>query len=379
MLEFLINLSINIWQTTVQMAPALLFGFLVAGILSVCISSDYVKRHLGGHGFLPVIKAAILGVPLPLCSCSVLPVATSLRKSGASRGAVTAFLISTPETGVDSIAATYGVLGPVMGIFRPFSAFVSALIGGIIAELFDNKEDAVEKEREVTLTASESSCCHCSCSKEETSPAVEEEPHSCCHADSETGLESGNIIVRILHYGFIRLFDTIALPLLGGLLAAGLINMLIPDNFFAALSGGGLVTMLLMMLVGLPLYVCATASVPIAAAFIMKGISPGAALVFLLTGPSTNIAALGAISQMLGKKHTIIFLLSIAGCALLAGTVLDMIYAYTGQTGISAMEHHHDEAPGIFSIVSAVVLLALMALSCVRRFKGQADSCCSGK
>lgn len=312
-----------------EMAPYLLFGFFAAGVLSVFISAETVEKHLGGRGLGPVLKAAFWGVPLPLCSCSVIPVATSLRRHGAGRGATTAFLLSTPQTGVDSILVTYGLLGPVFAIFRPLAAFVTGLVGGALVNALGNGNGAGGGDQ--------AEACHDEC---------------CAHK------EQPGRFVRALYYGFVTLPRDIGKELIIGLLIAGLITALVPQDFFAEAIGPGLLQMLLMMAVGIPIYVCATASVPIAAALILKGVSPGAAFVFLMTGPATNAATIATIRKILGTRSAAIYLLTVAGMALVWGVLLDYVF---GVSGMVLHHHVHWMMPAWVRVGGSVTLLAVLA------------------
>ena len=278
MYEIVISIITESWAVLGQMAPYLLLGFFAAGILSVCLSPAWVERHLGGRGPAPVIKASLFGVPLPLCSCGVLPVATSIRRHGASPAATTAFLLSTPQTGVDSIAVTYALLGPLFAIFRPIAAFVTGIAGGYFVQVFGESQHSTE------TTDSNPPCCH--------------EP--CCDKVSQQ-----NVIVRSLRYGFITLARDISGPLLIGVLIAGGIAALVPADSLTAYLGGGVLSILILMAVGVPIYVCATASVPIAYGFMQMGASSGAALAFLIAGPATNPAAFTTIWKVLGGKTAV--------------------------------------------------------------------------
>lgn len=330
MYTIVLNIFLDFWQVFQEMAPYLLFGFFMAGLLSVCISPATVEKHLGGHGIWPVVKAALLGVPLPLCSCGVIPVAASLRRHGASRGATIAFLISTPQTGVDSILVTLSLLGPVFAIFRPVVAFISGIVGGALSVFFDIPEK-----------------------KQYNSASRGDDEYS---SDSE----NSNKLVRIFKYGFVTIPQDIAKALLVGLLIAGLITSIIPDDFFSGVLGTGIGAMLVMMACGIPMYVCATASVPIAVALIAKGVSPGAALVFLMTGPATNAATVATIWQSLGRRSAIIYLVSVAMTALASGLLLDGII----HAGVVPPMHHMGwMMPHAFNTVAAFVLLGVLGFA----------------
>lgn len=330
------------WNTLCEMAPYLLFGFFVAGLLSVFVSQEVVERHLGGRGIWPVVKASFLGVPLPLCSCSVIPVMTSLRRHGASKGAAVSFLLSTPQTGVDSIMATLGLLGPVFAVFRPFAAFISGVIGGGLVDRMNEPD-----------VADGMSPGHC-----------EEE---CCSNTSKRPK-----LIRAFQYGFIILPKDIARALVVGLIIAGVIGAVIPASFFSNVLGTGITAMIVMMFLGIPVYVCATASIPIAAAMMMKGITPGAALVFLMTGPATNAATITTVWRVLGRRTAWIYLIVVAGTALCFGLLLDWLF---GTIGIPAGGMTHWMLPQGVKIASAIVLMIILGNS----FIGPKKACAHEK
>ncbi len=365
--DFLLRLAVDFWATVGEMAPYLLFGFFVAGLLSVFVSPKMVERHLGGRGFLPVLKATLFGVPLPLCSCGVIPVAMSLRKHGASKGPTISFLLSTPQTGVDSILVTYSLLGPVFAIFRPLAALVTGLIGGVLVDLFgQSPEDGRQSPEDGSLRMADGgqrtedgrptteNDAACNPQSEIRNPKSEASGECCCCHHTATPLRK---LLSGLKYGFVSLPREIGKPLLVGLAIAALIATVVPDDFFAARLGRGLPAMLVMMLIGIPMYVCASASVPVAAALILKGLSPGAALVFLITGPGTNAAGLATIWNTLGRRTALLYLLTVAGCALAAGVVLDAILH---SIDIGVASHMHQMGPSVVQHLSAVVLLAVL-------------------
>ncbi len=344
MAETVLTTAVEFWNALCEMAPYLLFGFLVAGALSVLISPEAVERHLGGGGMWPVVKATIFGIPLPLCSCGVIPVAASLRRHGSSRAATTAFLLSTPQTGVDSILVTFSLLGSVFAVFRPLAALVTGVVGGwLVTLLGSDKENATEP-----------------------APRCDD---PCCSDDDRHGR-----LNRAIRYGFVTLPQDIAKPLFIGLAVAGVIAALVPDDYFAGILGSGLLAMLVMMLIGLPVYVCATASVPVAAALIAKGVSPGAALVFLMTGPATNAAAVTTIWKVTGRRTAIIYLGTVALTALAAGTMLDYVFAIRSATAAPGMPWM---LPGFVKTASAFVLLGVLGAAVVRPLFGRAPTALS--
>ena len=339
-----------LWAIFGDMAPYLILGFVIAGILSVVISQATVEKHIGVPGAASIIKASLFGIPLPLCSCGVIPVGMSLRRHGAGRGASTAFIITTPEIGVDSLLVTYSLLGPLFAVIRVVAAFVTGIAGGLLVNAMDSRDDrrAGFPER-VKPAACTGECC-------------------------APGNGGKNRVRRALTYGLVTLPKDIGAYLFWGLLAAAAISALVPQNYLSTYLGGGLMAMLVMMLVGIPMYVCSTASVPIAAAFMAAGVSPGAALVFLMTGPATNAATITTVWNVLGRRTAIIYLGVIAGGSLLSGLLLDALAfgmaSNLTQTGVF-------ELPGWFKSASAVVLLALLAPALFKRFgKKQAHGTC---
>jgi len=315
----------------------LLIGFGVAGILRHVLSEDKFLRWFGKDNFGSVMLASILGVPLPLCSCSVLPVAVAMRKRGASRGAVTSFVISTPETGVDSIMLTYALLDPIMTVVRPVAAFFTALFAGTVVSWFGRKgmldsDDQLaplnggdgEKNGESSdggAATDDSPGCGCSC---ESSSA----DGGSCDGDS-AGAPRGakGYLFNILHYGYVTLPNDLVSVLCFAFVCSGLIAIAIPDTFFETPIAQGFPGMLIMLIVGVPFYICATASTPIAAMLMLKGLSPGAALVFLLAGPATNLGSIFALAKYLGKRTIAIYLACIGVVCLVLGSLVNRIYA----------------------------------------------------
>jgi uncharacterized protein len=335
--DILIDIVRESWSVLGQMAPYLLFGFLAAGLLSVCISPEFVERHLGGRGFGPVLKAALLGVPLPLCSCGVIPVSASFYRHGASRAATTSFLLSTPQTGIDSIAITYALLGLVFAVFRPVAALATGLFGGLL----------------VLLLAEPS---HSGANAGAKPPDCTE---ACC---TERGQR--NVVWRALHYGFVVLPKDIGISLLVGVAIAGVIGALVPPNQWRPYIGGGIVSIVLMMALGIPLYVCASASVPIAAGLMHAGASPGAALAFLIAGPATNAATITTIWKLLGSRTALVYLLTIAISAVACGLMLDWMAPPIPAIVSCAAPHAHEAMGGSWeTTLWAIALLAVLACS----------------
>ena len=284
-----------------EMSPYLLLGFFFAGVMHAFIPGMVYNRYLGGKGFKSVFYGALFGIPLPLCSCGVLPTAMSLRKQGASKGATASFLISTPETGVDSIIATYSVLGLPFAVIRPVAAFCNAIMGGWLINKFGDKDEVVP------VDASAKTCC-------------------CHHKQEETHHEGFLGKMReALRFGFVEMIEDIGKWLVIGLVIAGLITVFVPDEFFALFRGNTQLSMLLVLCIAIPMYICATGSIPIAVALMMKGLTPGAALVLLMAGPACNMASILVINKTLGRKSLVLYLVSIITMAILWGHVVDYL------------------------------------------------------
>lgn len=327
----------EMWKIFLDAAPYLFLGFGVAGLLHIFIPGEKIMNYLGASAgkFRSVINASIAGIPLPICSCGIVPTAISLRKRGATRGATVSFLISTPETGVDSIAITYALLDPIMTVFRPIAAFVTALAAGITNNMLIKDED----------------------------PADPEETASCTCSTCSTLSEDPGFAERIyagIRYAYLDLLGEISGWLIVGILLAGIISYAIPDSLIQSYLGGGLASMLAMLVVGIPLYICATASTPIAAALIAKGMSPGTAFVFLLAGPATNAVTITMVARFLGKRSAALYLALIAICSVALGLALDFLYLEMGIETTAIAGCVSEVLPHEVKLLFAVLMLLAM-------------------
>ena len=297
-----------------EMSPYLLLGFFFAGVMHAFIPSMMYNRYLGGKGFKSVFYGALLGMPLPLCSCGVIPTAMSLRKQGASRGATASFLIATPETGVDSIIATYSILGLPFAIIRPIAALCNAIMGGWLIDNFGDKEEVVSAD-----TSAKHCCCHNEHNHEECTCS--------CQHDKAQSHHNGILgkMLEALRYGFVEMMGDIGKWLVVGLVIAGLITVFVPEDFFALFRGNTQLSMLLVLCIAIPMYICATGSIPIAVALMMKGLTPGAALVLLMAGPACNMASILVINKTLGRKSLVLYLVSIITMAIIWGHIVDYL------------------------------------------------------
>ena len=336
-MTYLMQFLHELFNTYFAMAPYLVLGLVFAGFLHVLFRRDIVERHLGGRGFLPVLKAAILGVPLPLCSCGVVPTALSLRKSRASEGATVSFLISTPVTGVDSIMATWGMMGPVFAIFRPLAAFAMGIVGGMLT-------DATSKDEERLAGDVAKTCPLCGRTDRHTHTIVEK-------------------LQGMYRYAFGEFLDDIAGNLVIGFVLAALIAWLLPDSFFTVFAGNVWLEMLVALIGGIPLYVCATASIPIAAALMLKGLSPAAAFVFLAAGPATNAATILLISRVMGMRVTAIYLATISAGSMIFGWLLGVVFGFSGGFNKEMLPCHNQTETFSWNFMTIIAVLFAIPLT----------------
>ncbi len=313
-----------------EMSPYLLLGFLIAGILHVLMPNRKVVKYLGGKNLKSVVNASILGVPLPLCSCGVIPTGLSFYKNGASKGSAISFLISTPQTGVDSIMVTYSLLGLPLAILRPIIAFFTGILGGLIT----NRITKIETEDIQNV-----------------------------NSNIEPEKKYRNPFVEIFSYAFVEFLQDIAKWLVIGILAAALISVLIPNNFFITYLANDYISMLLVLAASVPLYVCATGSVPIAAVLMMKGLSPGAAIVFLMAGPATNVATITMVGKVMGRKALFSYLSTIVFGALISGIIVNEFLPrewFMSNLHLHQGHNHNELIPIWLQVFSSITLVALI-------------------
>lgn len=373
----------NTWTLFAEAAPWLLFGVFVAGLIKAFVPEQRMAQWLGGRGIWPVSKAALIGAPLPLCSCSVIPVAVGLHRAGASRASTTAFLVSAPETGADSVAASYALLGPFLAIVRPVAAIISAMVTGLLSNLAPIARRAPIETGPITREACCSTptvtdtCCQpatsCSASAADTSPSTgccgsagsssnNPAPDACCGSatcdETDTRQRPSQRLKAGLHYAITQIFVEFAPWLAIGLLVAGVTLTFVPPAALAA-YGSGLPAMLLLLAISVPLYVCATESTPIATALLAAGVSPGAVLVFLMAGPATNVATIGALRKEFGNPFVAIYVAGVAGCSIGFGLLTDRVVNWLA---IDIVPQFHDASslvPAWISLPCAAILLLL--------------------
>ena len=375
-----------------EMSPYLLLGFLLAGLMHAFVPQQMYHKYLAKNNFRSVFNAAMFGIPLPLCSCGVIPTAMSLRREGASKGSAVSFLIATPQTGVDSIIATYSLMGLPFAIIRPIAALVTALFGGHMVNVLDKPDPLPTSPRGgEELQESEHCCCEhhhehekegCCCGHEHHHEETEchcghhdHEEECGCGCGCEHHLHATTFVGKIgeaLEYGFVHMMEDIGKWLVIGLVVAALITVFVPDSFFAIFADNSLLSMLLVMCMAIPMYLCATGSIPIAVALMLKGLTPGAGLVLLMAGPASNVASILVIRKVLGTRTQIIYLVSIILGAILFGLGIDYLLPREWFTDflVSPMNAAHEET-ALFSWFCTGLLVALLlhALVIRRLFK----------
>ncbi len=350
-------------STLNEMSPYLLLGFLISGLLHIYVPKSLYHRFLHRKGFRSVMGAAILGVPLPLCSCGVIPTAMSLKKEGASDGATVAFLVGTPQTGVDSILATYSLLGLPFAIIRPIAAFVVAICSGVLVDKFGaeppKKVDYTKLTFAPTMTAAAPSAAACTC--------------GCSHSQEPQRKSFG----AALRYGYVGMMQDFGKWLVVGLLIAAAITAFVPDSVFALFKEYYFLNILLIVLISAPMYVCATGSIPIALSLMLKGVSPGAAFVLLMAGPATNFASLVILRKGIGMRKTVIYLASIIVGAICCALIIDFVLPqelFSGLLPLNGCGHeHHDHSacghgPLWWQTTCSAIFIALFLNAMIRKW-----------
>ena len=383
----IILLGQNFLALFMESAPWLLLGLLVAGVMHELVPVSFLEKHMGSASFGSITKAAVIGAPLPLCSCGVIPAALGLRRSGASKSSTISFLVSTPETGVDSVSVSYALLGPLYAIVRPVAAIVSAIYAGLMVRFFAERHEQVEQTQSVSKVAT-SSCCG---SKPEPEIVNKSETDTQCtasetpHQHNHPAQRKPSKVAKVLSYASGKLLEDIVVWLLIGLVLAAAIKTWVPTNFLTQ-WGDGLIAMLVMALIGIPMYICATASTPLAVGFLAAGLSPGAVLVFLMAGPATNVSTMGMIKQEMGVKTLILYLFSVISASIGFGYALNYIVStFSLSSMITTQSHIHEHGSHIQIIygLCAALLAGLMLrlgvkkLLSYRQNQAQQSACCS--
>ena len=327
---------LSLLNVVCEMAPYLLLGFFIAGVLHVFVPQKFYANYLSRKNKLSVLWAALLGIPLPLCSCGVIPTAIGLKNEKASKGAIASFLIATPQTGIDSILATFSLMGLGFAILRPTAALITGVCGGLLVNRLVHEDDVVNID-------------NCSCQ-----------------------VEKGNKVWRVVKYAYYDMIRDIGLRLLIGLVVAALIQVAVPDEFFLSFGSQPLLQMLVILVIAVPMYICSTGSIPVAAALMMKGLSPGAALVMLMAGPAVNFASILVVHKSMGRRFTSIYLMTIIGFSILFGLLLNATAIFNSQFSLFTPEGaccmSASALPSTFKMICATVLSLLIIYALMMKF-----------
>ena len=368
MIDFLLAVLQALWAILEEASVYLLVGFLLAGVLAVLVPRQLLTRLVGTGKLKSVLWGSVLGAPLPLCSCGVLPTAVGLRKEGATPGATVAFLVATPETGADSISLTYALTDPLMTVFRPIAGVLTAIVAGILTNLFGVTEHPARVDAG-NAPAGDSDQGHARAHAHDHGHHLGHD-HDHNHAEfpqAPTAEGPRQAVVgtvsRIVRYGFRDLLDDVAWWLVLGLVLSAIVEVALPANLFEGIWGGGVASMLLMLVLSIPLYTCAASSTPMAAALALKGLSPGAALVFLLAGPATNIGSLVVLMKVLGVRAVGVYLAAVSIMTLAAGFALNALYQAWGIDPRLTFGTAAEFVPDSVKIAGAVLLSALLIVS----------------
>ena len=382
-------LAQNFLLLFMESAPWLLLGLLVAGLMHELVPISMLQKHMGSASTGAVGKAAVIGAPLPLCSCGVIPAAVGLRRSGASKPATVSFLVSTPETGVDSVSVSYALLGPLFAIVRAVCAIVSAIYAGMMVKWFDKEAPATTHEAPATPAEAPQNCCSskakvaetttsccsskpaepvstASCCSTDKAKATPASTSSCCDSEDSSASPANkpgftDKVAAIWQFSSGKLLIDITVWLLIGLALAAAIQTWVPTDFLTS-WGDGLVAMLVMAVIGIPMYICATASTPVAVGFLSAGLSPGAVLVFLLAGPATNISTMGMIAKEMGKRTLVLYIGSVMSASIMLGYGFNLLveqFSLQSWIALGQSTHEHGEISPVYALC-AVLLGGLM-------------------
>jgi len=382
-MEYITLFFTALFDLSNAMAPYILFGLIFAGFLHELVPDSIVKNHLGKDSVWSVINATLFGIPLPVCSCGVIPLATSIKKSGASNGSTLSFLISTPITGVDSILATYGMFGWAFTVYRVITSMIISIIAGILANFYGEEDEELAQGSKPAFSMAKPSgiaANNMNFSAIQTPKEESLDDGSCCSSSSSSSsvVTEKKSFIRLskdaLTYAFGTLLSDIASPLLVGLLLGALITVAIPNNLSEILLEYSWLSYIIVIAIAVPMYVCATASLPIAAGLMLAGVAPGAAFVFLSAGPATNTVTIGVVKKMLGTRTLYIYLGTIIIGSVLFGFGLD--YMFSG-VDVKELIHLHEEA-SLLVILSSIVLWAFVLYYMFKPYFAKKDECDGG-
>lgn len=363
----------NFFLLADAMSIYIMVGLFFAGVLKQLIPDDFIAKNLGKDSTSSVVKATIFGIPLPVCSCSVIPIAQGLKKEGASKGAVQSFLISTPITGVDSILATFSFFGLVFTVFRIVSSVLIAITVGLIQNFVQARDKVTVKPNPMVFSATQAvnnnSFSVAPVKKEEKSSSCCSSESSCCNSNSKKSFS----IKAVFKYAYETLFVDMAKALAVGLILGALFTTFVPKEYSSLLFENQILTYFVILFLAIPLYTCATASLPIAAAFMLQGMSGGAAFVFLTAGPATSAVTMSVVYKMLGRTSVIIYVTTIAIMSLIFGFIFD---TFLGNLEILNISHHEEES-SLLSRISSILMLLLIAYYLIKPLFKKKESCCS--
>lgn len=346
MFDFIILFLTNFWQLLNVISFYILLGLLIASVMKQYIKDSFIKSQLGGDSKLSVIKASMLGIPLPLCSCSVVPFAMTLKNSGANKSSITSFLISTPVIGVDSMLASYGAFGWFFAFYRILTSLITALIAGFVSLFFEKKEQKQVKFTTFSPTSAVSHGCSsggCGC--------------------TSSKVDNKGFLRTILEYAFYNLFKDIAKPMLIGLILAALLMSLLPKELDIFLTQNLFLSYIFMLVISIPLYICATSSIPLGIALMVVGFSPGSAFVLLSAGPSTSMVTIGIVKQILGKRGLFIYLGVIIASTICFAFMIDLFFADLVQ--INTIIIDEDDSPSFVSNIASLLFLVMIYKSLI--------------
>ncbi len=386
MKTIILNYLGNFWQLLGSIAPYILLGIFLAGLMKLLVPEEWIRRQMGGRSLGALFRAILLGIPLPLCSCSVIPFATALRKSGASRASTLGFLIATPITGIDSIIATYGVLGWFFTLYRVVTSTLIAIFAGVLSLIFDREEQASSLSSAPVVNKTKAAAPHSPLSF--AAPAggtvlkLQPEPQTatgscgggaCCGGSEAASVESG-FLTRLWEEAVYRIFGDFAKALLIGIGLGALLVTFMPAELNGYLGSSLWLNYLLVLLIAAPLYICATSSIPLGVALLGAGFTPGAVFVFLTAGPATSTVTMSVVLKILGRRSLLIYLFSVVTGTLLFGWLFDVIFA--DQAAAVAQMARSESRPGFLENVSALLLLFLAGKVFFPKATG--GGCCSG-
>jgi len=342
----MLNFFHTMFDFCLELSPWLLGGFLIAGVITVLLPNNFLQKHIGNNSFSSAIKATLIGIPLPICSCGIIPIIIGLREKGAGKPAITALLLSTPQTSIDSLMISWALLGPAITI----SVLISVITGGLLSSFLVAKFDNNDKDKTQKIKNNS----------------------NCCSTHKHAPKKKSKKITAILKAGLWDLPGKISIELILGIILATLVTILLPKDLFTNTITNPYLQIFALLLCALPIYFCTTASVPIAATFLQQGVSPGAVLVFLLAGPVTNAASISATIKIIGKKSTAIYLTVILICAIIAGITINLLFPK--KSVLAEIEHHHHDHK-LFATICVIIIFSILITQATKKIFSKKYKC----